>query len=147
MPEDILGIWAMNSDSFLQFKEDNIVTPFNIVYQDGEAIGRWSWNDVYYYEPGYQLVIYLTSDHNADVYQVVELNGSRLVWCWVDQITVEGGKDAIGQIIGDIINKAQEGYQLDPELYQSFSRMSEEGFLKLLDSLDLILDPWQWEDE
>lgn len=143
-PDDILGTWSKNSTSFLQFRLDNIVAPFNIIYQDGQSIGKWSYNDVYYYEPGYQLVIYLNELHQAEIYEIVELSSSRLTWCWVDELDAEEvNRDNIGHIIGEIITKAQEGYKLNPELYETFNRVSESEFLSIEESLDVVLESWQ----
>lgn len=136
-PADIMGTWAENSSHFLQFRDDNIVRPFTILEQDGETFGKWEKRDVYYYEPGYNLVLYLNSEFDASVYQIVELTDTSMVWCWVDSIE-EPHRDTIGQIIGNIINKAQEGYELNPELYQYFTRVSEEEFLEILDKLEMV---------
>lgn len=136
-PADILGIWQETGTHFIEMKEDNVARELDIVYQDGESIGEWSAVNVYYYEPGYNLVIYLTDEHEANVYQITELTSQRMVWCWVDEIKAED-TESIGSIIGDIINKAQDGYKLNPELYQSFTRISEDQFLSILDGLDII---------
>lgn len=138
MPEDILGVWKLDgTDTYFQFGEENIVKKFTTEYQDGQSIGKWDWDDVYYYEPGYNLVIYLSSQHEADVYQILQLDNNRMVWCWVDEIRAQD-VDSIGSIIGDIIKKAQEGFTLNPELYQRFTYIPELQFLELLDSLDII---------
>lgn len=143
MPDDINGIWCLNETSYYNFTDDNRVENLKIEYQDGQSIGKWGYDEVFFYEPGYKLVVYLTSDHEADVYEVIELTSSRLVWCWVDEIHAPN-MDSIGQVIGDIINKAQEGFHLDPELYQTFTKISEDKFLKVLESLDVIYNPWEY---
>lgn len=143
-PDDIMGIWLTPDNKYLDFEEENIVEVFMVEYQDGESIGKWGNDEVYYYEPGYQLVIYLSNEHEANIYEVVELTDSRLVWCWVDQIDVNNETENIGKVIGDIINKAQEGYHLDPELYQTFTKVSEDQFLSLLESMDIIYYPWEY---
>ena len=143
-PGDLVGVWQKDKDTYLQFYEDNIVRTLDIEYQDGESIGNWSQNEVYYYEPGYNLVVYLTAQHEGEVYQIIQQTSSTMVWCWVDKIDVkeaveEGDISSIlGKIIGDIINKAQEGYPLNPELYQSFTKIPEDQFLMFLDTLDVI---------
>lgn len=139
MPEEIMGVWSPNDDVYLEFCDDNIVRHLNISYQDGESIGTWT-TDVYYYEPGYNLVIYLSAEHHADVYEIVELSSDKLTWCWVDEINARDA-ESIGQIIGDIINKAQEGFHLDPELYQTFNKISKDEFLSIIENLDLNY-PW-----
>ena len=143
-PADILGDWAIDSRSYLQFNDDNTARTLTIEYQDGESIGKWSYTDVYFYEPGYNMVVYLTSDHEAIVYAVVELSTAQLIWCPVDEIDTEG-EESISKIIGNIINKAQEGYELNPELYETFRRVPENQFLTILEGLDEILQPWQYQ--
>lgn len=142
-PADIIGIWQNSKTFFLDFQQDNTVRNFHVEFQDGLSIGDWT-RDAYFYEPGYNLVIYLTSDHQANVYEVVSLTQEELVWCPVDTIDREG-VESVGEIIGDIINKAQEGFKLDPELYQSFKRITLLNFLEILEGLDEIY-PWNdWE--
>ena len=139
MPYDILGVWCTPDSIYLEFQNDNIVHRLEIEEQDGESIGIWE-EDVFYYEPGYNLVIYLTPAYHARVYQVVELTSTQMTWCWVYDIDVTGA-ESISKLLGDIINKAQEGFRLDPALYQYFSYVPEDTFLSILEELD-IMYPW-----
>lgn len=141
IPEDIMGIWSPEPDTFLEFSKNNEVHTLTTYLQDGETIGRWGL-DVYFYEPGYNLVIYINADNEANVYQIVSMTDKTLTWCWVDEIPVDSvDKDSVGQAIGQIINKAQEGYKLDPELYHTLVKISYDEFFKMLESLD-IMYPW-----
>lgn len=146
MPEDILGVWSPAENTYLQFSDDNYARTLTVEYQDNQSIGRWSEDDVYYYDPGYNLVIYLTATHQADVYQIVNLDSNSFTWCLVDKIE-DADRDSVGQIIGEIINKAQEGYKLNPELYQSFTKIPQLQFLELEESLDIIYYPDDPEEE
>lgn len=139
-PADILGVWQTDTDSYLQFRDDNTARVFSIEYQDSQSIGKWSLPDVYFYEPGYELVIYLNAEHEANVFQIVELSDSKLTWCWVDEIDVKSvnGMEDIGSVVGDIIKKAQEGFTLNPELYESFIKIPELQFEEILESLDIV---------
>ena len=137
MPQDILGVWCPTENYYLEFSEDNEVHNLSVEFQDGKSIGNWT-TEVYYYEPGYNLVIYLTALHEAIVYEIVTLTDSEMTWCPVDSIDIEkANSNNIGMIIGDIIKKAQEGYELNPELYQNFTKIPEDVFLNIVDSLDL----------
>lgn len=138
-PEDIIGVWTPGENLYLEFAENNSVYHLDIESQDGESIGKWT-RDVYYYEPGYQLVVYLSSDHDASVYQIVEMTQGKMTWCWVENIDTEG-EESIGQIIGHIINQAQEGFKLDPALNQTFTRISKDKFYEILEGLDITY-PW-----
>lgn len=144
MPDKILGIWSPDNTSYLEFNSDNVVRNLEIVYQDGETIGNWD-TEVYYYEPGYNLVVYITANQEGMVYQIVDLTQKKMTWCPVDKIDVVDRHESIGKIVGDIIKRAQEGYKLNPELYESFNKISENEFLDVLETLDLIYpwNPWQ----
>ena len=140
LPENILGVWSPYNDTlYLEFCEQNEIHRLNIEFQDDESIGIWT-KDVYYYEPGYNLVVYLSGEKAADVFQIVKLTDSELEWCWVDKVEVTSAQ-SVGKILGDIIKKAQEGYKLDPALYQSFRRIPENQFFSILESLNIFY-PW-----
>ena len=140
-PENIVGIWQTAPHSYLKLNDDYVARTLEVVDQDDKSVGQWSQTEVYFYEPGYNIVIYLTSYHEAKVFQVVELTGSKLVWCWVENIEIDDihGVDDLGEVMGEIIKKAQEGYTLNPDLYQSFKRVSEEQFLDIIEGLDSIV--------
>lgn len=140
-PEDILGVWSPSDTRYFEFGKDYTVHYLDIEYQDGENIGLWT-TDAYLYEPGYDMVVYLKGTQ-AEVYKIIELTSNRLTWCWVEVIEIDDtvSKEQIGHILGDIIKKAQEGFKLNPELYQSFRKVPENDFFSLLESLD-ILYPW-----
>lgn len=139
LPVDILGVWSPNQDNYLEFCEENIVHRLEVKYQDSESIGLWV-KDVYYYEPGYNLVIYLSGEKDADVFQIVDLTETQLTWCWVDQVEATD-TESIGKVIGDIIKKAQDGYKLNPALYQSFQKIPQNEFFRILEGLDINY-PW-----
>lgn len=137
MPDDIVGIWSPSDTRYLDFQENYSLFNLEIFSREGERYGQMT-QDGYLYEPGYQIVIYLNGT-GADVYQVVKLTSSELTWCWVDEISTENAdRENIGKILGDIIKKAQEGFKLDPELYQSFRKISQEEYLEVIESLDYI---------
>lgn len=140
-PEDITGIWSPSDSVYLEFGEDYSLHHLDIEYQDGESIGIWT-NDAYIYEPGYHIVI-LLKGVQVEVYQVVDLTDERLTWCWVKEIVIDEtvNKETIGKLLGNIIKEAQEGFKLDPELYESFKKISEDDFFSILEDLD-IMYPW-----
>lgn len=140
-PADIVGVWSTSSSYYLEFNDDNTARLLEISEQDGETIGTWS-EDVYLYEPGYNLVVYLDYPNDISVYQIVSLSSTEFVWCWVKDIReqYEAG-ESIGNIIGQIINEAQDGFTLNPELYQTFYKVPEDKFLEILESLNIVY-PW-----
>lgn len=140
-PDDILGVWSPRENVYLEFSRNNVIHNLQIMEQDGETIGRWN-EEVYFYEPGYKLVIYLTYENKANVYEIVEMTDRELTWCWVDDIKASViESEGVGKVIGELINKAQEGFKLDPELYETLERVPDDKFYELLESLDLMY-PW-----
>ena len=139
-PADILGVWALSEYSYFEFCKEYELRHLEVEYTgDGIALGIWS-KDVYYYEPGYNLVIYLSGEKAADVYQIVTMTDEKLTWCPVDHVEITDA-DSAGKMIGEIIEKAQEGYKLDPALYQSFRKLSQEEFFRILEDLGIYY-PW-----
>ena len=139
LPSDLLGVWSPGDNFYLEFCDDNVVHNLQIEYQDGESIGIWT-KDVYYYEPGYNLVIYVSSDSKASVYEIISKSSNRFTWCWVEDIERDG-QESVGQMIGHIINQAQEGFNIDPELFQTFNYIPQNKFFQILEDLDINY-PW-----
>lgn len=141
MPDNILGVWSPSENIYLEFEKDYTLHKLEIVYQDDISIGLWS-EDAYLYEPGYNLVIYLNGI-SAQVYEVVSLTSSKLTWCPVKTINIEDAEnaDSVGKILGEVIKEAQEGFHLDPELYVTYNKVSEDRFFSIIESLGLDY-PW-----
>lgn len=140
-PEDIVGVWSPSSTEYLEFSADNTIHNLQIEYQDGESIGLWN-SEVYFYEPGYQLVVYIDHKMNASIYKIVNMSKNAMTWCWVKDIRAEYESGvSIGEILGSIIKEAQEGFKLNPELYQYFVRVPVNDFYSMLERLD-IMYPW-----
>lgn len=139
-PEDILGIWTRGEDHFVSFEGDNISRSFLIEEYQGDLYGYWE-REGYFYEPGYDVLIYIDHNQKANVYQVVELTEENMVICWVEDLIDRwyGHDESIGQVIGEIINQAQEGFKLDPDKFEYLTRVSEEEFEKVLESV-IVLD-------
>lgn len=137
-PEDILGIWAGTDSNYFQFNDDHTVRMLEVSQVDSDLIGTW-YDNVYFYEPGYNILLYLDFPNDLEVYQILYLDSNEMQWCWVKSLRDTYSKDdEIGTIIGDIIKEAQEGFPLNPELYQTFHKISEDQFLDIVDKLTFI---------
>ena len=142
-PEDIMGIWVPENQEnlYIEFSDNNEVHYLKIDYKDSEAIGLWDL-DVYYYEPGYNLVIYINHENEAMVYKIINLDSKQFTWCKVKDIDPETiNRENIGQLIGQILNEAQEGFATNPELYETFRKISETEYMDMLERLDIFY-PW-----
>lgn len=142
-PDDIMGIWMSEDQEnvYLEFSDNNEVHYLKLDYDDNETIGLWEL-DVYIYEPGYNLVIYINHNNEAMVYKIISLDSRYLTWCKVKDIDPETvSRENIGQLIGQILNEAQEGFTTYPELYQTFKRIPENEYLEMLERLDIFY-PW-----
>ena len=137
-PEDILGIWTDNEGRYMVL--DSIYEAFNlyVTEENGEISARWM-QDAYIYEPGYNLVVYNDVRLHPEVYQVIELTEESLVWCWVEDLreNLDSGA-SIGEILGQVIQEAQDGFQVDPDKYQYFTRVSQNDFDRLLEELGIF---------
>ena len=139
---DILGVWTDGDGRYMML--DSLFHAYNLYLSENNEellYAEWTY-DGYLYEPGYNIVVYTTSN-KADVFQVTELTDSELVWCPVKEFGVDDilNSDSVGKLLGQIINEAQQGFILDPYLYQYFYKISQEEFEALLESLG-IMTPW-----
>ena len=138
---DILGYWTDSVGHYMCLDTGTRAYTLIVTEQEGMSIGRWE-QDAYLYEPGYNFVIYIDKTFHPQIYQVIELTESKLVWCWVEDILDHYyAGESIGEILGGIIKDAQEGFKTDPADYQYFDRVSNDDFYEMLDTLDLMT-PW-----
>ena len=138
--EDILGIWR-NDNRYMDVQSDYRAYNLLVEQQNGTSIGRWSL-DGFFYEPGYKLVVYMGEDLDPTVYAIVELTETTLIWCPVDSLKEEyDAGESIGQIIGEVIKRAQNGYKVNPELYEYFEKISAEEYFRMLEELNIFY-PW-----
>lgn len=148
-PDDILGVWTNGEGIYLKFQDDYTVfdlTVEEMITEDGESMTLGEWViDAYLYEPGYNLVIYLDRHNNAEVYKLVSLNENEFTWCLVDDIRdrYESGT-SIGHVLGDIIKEAQKGYEVNYDLLQNYTKISNEDFEDILDNLDALEEWFEW---
>ncbi|MDE6578126.1 MAG: hypothetical protein K2K58_08160 [Muribaculaceae bacterium] len=157
--EDILGIWTDSAGRYLYFNTETMVFDIRLE-NDGSEKSYSLMQDSYFYEPGYNFVIFLDfmkgvengSDSESwedmvspDVYQVVSLTQNSLKWCWVDNLTDDKYSGmSKKEIIGRVIQEADKGFTLLPENYQSFTRVSDEEFDRIVDDYQI----WEFmEDE
>lgn len=131
-PSDILGVWSLSDSSYTVFKDNYVADHLQIDFEGEEAIGTWSLG-LYVYEPGYNIVLYFDeSQSTGAVFQIVEMTSDTFTWCWVKNVTLNSW-ESMGEVLGEIINEAQEGFNLNPELYQRWNKIPENEFKKMLD--------------
>ena len=142
---DILGVWTDSADHYIMVRPDYRAYELTVGEKEGYPIGFWNL-DGFFYEPGYELVVIIRNDSQADVYKVVSLTNDQLVICWVESVIDKhnAGMSA-GEIIADILKNAQEGYKLNPTLFEYYKRISTDRFFEILDELQLIF-PWDIEE-
>ena len=139
--DDIIGYWTDGKGRYMNLESETVAYNLYVYDQDGLTIGRYE-QDGYFYEPGYNLVLYMDESLNPQVYKIVELSDKEMIWCWVEDIRESfDNNDSVGEIIGQIIKDAQEGFDLDPANYLYFYSITEDEYLDIVDSLDVI-EPW-----
>ena len=141
--DEIMGVWTDGDGSYMEFMADNTLINLKVSYQDNESIGDWT-RDVYFYEPGYEIVIYLFAEVEGYIYKIINLDEKELVWCRVKELNLredyENGM-AMGEIIGNIINEAHEGFETNPADYVSFTKVPVDEFYDMIQNID-IMEPW-----
>ncbi|MBD5356246.1 MAG: hypothetical protein HDR88_04475 [Bacteroides sp.] len=132
---DICGAWVSNEGNYMYFKLPNIC--YKLI-PESEEMAQLAY-DAYYYEPGYNILMYMSEDSHADIYQVTELNQNEMKWVWADNI-IDGDNllnekykgMSKSEILGSIIKQAQEGFDLDYSRTTVFNRISMEEFEEVL---------------
>ena len=127
---DIYGAWEDNSGDYFYFRYPNICYKL-APGADGSAALDY---DAYYYEPGYNFLLYMNIEGQPDIYGVTELSQSQMKWVWADNLLDEKYKEmSKSEILGYIIKEAQEGFKLDYSRTSSFTRMETAEFKTLLE--------------
>lgn len=130
---DILGVWTDGNGYYMNLREDTRAYTLSVSGKGEEASATFDLS-VYFYEPGYDILLWIDGEAQPNVYQVVSLTDDKLVWCWVDNLR-DDKYDGLSksELIGQIIQQAHDGYPLDPARYQTFTRTSTEIYLHLLE--------------
>lgn len=158
--DDILGKWTDGKGRILYFSSEMTVFDIRLESKDGEKTYTLM-QDSYCYEPGYNFVVFLdfmqtgetdtsTDDSETwedvvspEVYQVSELTPDVLKWCWADNLSDDKYKGlSKKEILGMLIKEADKGFHTDPSKAQTFSRLSDSEFQKIVDDYKI----WEFMD-
>ena len=143
---DIYGAWADRHGDYFYFSYPNICYKL-APESDGHAM---LYHDAYYYEPGYNFLMYVGTDADSeiqpDIYQVTSLTDDKMTWVWADNLR-DDKFDGMSksEILGQIIKEAQEGFKLDYSRTSEFTRIETSEFKRLLekyDYSDIIEELW-----
>lgn len=130
---DICGAWADDEGNCIYFKLPNIC--YKIVPEEED----WAevYYDAYYYEPGYNFLLYIDSDTQPDIYMITALNDREMIWVWADNLLDEKYDGmSKSEILGAIIKQAQQGFNLDYDRTITFTRISMWEFEIFLEKYD-----------
>lgn len=121
--KDIMGVWSEKEGEYMYLDTDFSAYTFSFWEEGGEPLFSYA-QDGYFYEPGYNFVFYMNEESQPDIYQVIKLTDTELVWCWVDNLFDDKYKGlSKSEIIGKVIQQAQNGeFHPDPARYKYFTR-------------------------
>ena len=138
---DILGVWTDGEDNYMVLDTAFRAFELFIDRSGDEIMPRWS-SDVYFYEPGYEILIYIDRTYQPDVYKIISLTPDELVWCWVENLRDKYSEgEPLGDIIGQVIQQAQAGYEVNPMFYHYFAKVPYDDFMRMLEEMG-IGTPW-----
>lgn len=129
--DDIYGAWVDNDGNYFYFRYPNICYKL-IPESDDWAILDY---DAYYYEPGYNFLLYVNQETQPDIYSVTQLTESEMTWVWADNLLDDKYDDmSKSEILGQVIKEAQEGFKLDYSRTSNFMKIDTDEFKRLLEA-------------
>lgn len=127
---DIYGAWIDTDGNYFYFRYPNIC--YRLVPESDD----WALldYDAYYYEPGYNFLLYVNQETQPDIYSVTALTESEMTWVWADNLR-DDKYDGMSksEILGQIIKEAQEGFKLDYSRTYVFTKIENDEFKRLLE--------------
>lgn len=137
--DDIMGVWADIEGRYMHLAEDFKAYNLYVTDKDGKPSAEFEIPRAgYFYEPGYDILLYMSAESQPEVYKIVKLTQDELEWCLVDNLLNDEYKDlSKSEIIGLIIKKAHEGYTINPDSCQTFTRVPESVYYDILSEFEL----------
>lgn len=127
---DIYGSWVDNDGNYFYFRYPNICYKLVPESADRAALDY----DAYYYEPGYNFLLYMNIEGQPDIYEVTAISENEMTWVWADNLLDDKYKDmSKSEILGQVIKEAQEGFKLDYSRTSVFSRIEIAEFKSALE--------------
>lgn len=127
---DIYGAWVDDEGNYLYFRYPNVC--YRLIPESEE----WAMldYDAYYYEPGYNFLLYVNQETQPDIYSVTQLTENEMTWVWADNL-LDDKYDGMSksEILGQVIKEAQEGFKLDYSRTVEFKKIETAEFEKLLE--------------
>lgn len=136
---DLVGVWTDTPDHYLYIQSDTRIYSLFIETLEGEEIGVLE-PDGYIYEPGYNFIVYMGRKGEPDVYQLMSISESEMVWCWADNLMDEKYDGmSKSEILGALLKEADKGFTLDPSRTITYRRVQDSQFQALLEKFGLEL--------
>ena len=137
--DDIMGVWADIEGRYMHLAEDFKAYNLYVTDKDGKPSAEFEIPRAgYFYEPGYDILLYMSAGSQPEVYKIVKLTQDELEWCLVDNLLNDEYKDlSKSEIIGLIIKKAHEGYTINTDSCQTFTRVPESVYYDILSEFEL----------
>lgn len=126
---DICGAWKCDDGNYFYFKLPNICYKITVTDPERPQVDF----DAYYYEPGYNFLLYVNIESQPDIYQVTSITNNEMTWVWADNLLDDKYHGmSKSEILGEVISQAQEGFDLDYSRTYVFTRLAMEEFDSVL---------------
>ncbi|MDE6096617.1 MAG: hypothetical protein K2G52_10555 [Muribaculaceae bacterium] len=134
---DLVGVWSDSTNHYLYIQSDTRIYSLFIEEYDGETVGVLE-PDGYIYEPGYNFIVYMGREGEPNVYQLMSVSETEMVWCWADNLLDEKYDGmSKSEILGALLKEADKGFTLDPSRTITYRRVPDSEFQSLLDKYGL----------
>ncbi len=129
---DVYGAWIDEDGNYYYFCYPNLC--YKLVPAQSSDEYAELYYDSYFYEPGYNFLLYISSDAQPDIYEVTSLTEIGMIWVWADNLREEKYDDkSASEILGQMIKEAQAGFKLDYSRTLTFTKISTDDFKKVLE--------------
>lgn len=131
--EDIYGAWLDSDGDYFYFEYPNLCYKL-VPSQSTDEVAELFY-DSYFYEPGYNFLLYINTDAQPDIYEVTTLTDKEMTWVWADNLRDDKYDGMSGsEILGQMIKEAQDGFKLDYSRTMQFEKISTDDFKKALEA-------------
>lgn len=130
---DVYGAWIDNDGDYFYFKYPNVCYKL-VTAKSADGMAELFY-DAYYYEPGYNFLLYVDINTQPDIYEVTTLSDKEMTWVWADNLREDKYDGMSGsEILGQVIKEAQNGFKLDYSRTMKFEKISTDDFKKTLEA-------------
>lgn len=136
---DLVGVWSDSDNHYLDIESDTKIYSVFIEEYEGEKVGMIE-PDGYFYEPGYNFVVYMGRQGEPCIYEVTELTTDKMTWVYADNL-LDDKYDGMSrsEILGSVLKNADKGFKLDYSKTINFTRVPQSKFDAILSQYGIAI--------